>query len=457
MEIKRTLTGTLIFVLIATIGLMAFIRITSSGKSAPVVFARVMKGSFEISVSNTGELITERSVDIKGPDLIRNMYFRAAALKITDLVPEGTIVRKGDYVATLDRSNFSNILKDENDNLKNLESQYEMKLLDTAVVLSTLRDDIKDQVFTVEEAKIIVDQSLWEPPANQRKASLDLDDAQRHLEQKRRIYFLRLAQNSADIRNLRIDLEGQQRKVNDLEKVLADFTITAPQDGMIVYKRDRLGNKIRAGTVLNPFDPVVATLPDLNSIMSKIYVSEIDINKVKPGQPVLITVDAFQGKTYNGYIGTIANIGEMLPNSDTKVFEVLARFEDLDPMLRPTMTTNNKVIIKTYSDILYVPLESLHADADNIPFVYTKDETKQIVIPGESNDKYTIIERGLTAGTQIYLAIPENHEKFRLAGKDLIAEIRERERARQAGGNEVLAEGITGIGHVEQQGAASHE
>jgi hypothetical protein len=248
--------------------------------------------------------------------------------------------------------------------------------------------------------------------------------------------------------------------VNDLEKILADFTINAPQDGMIVYKRDRLGNKIKTGTILNPFDPVVATLPDLTSILSKVYVSEIDINKIKPGLPVRITVDAYQGRTYTGYISSIANIGEQLPNSDSKVFEVLASFKDLDPMLRPTMTTNNKVIIKTFDNILYIPLESLHADADNIPFVYTRDKTKQVVIPGEANDKFVIIEKGLAEGTPVFLNIPENHNKFALSGKELIAEIIDRAKARKSGSesqNKILAEGINGTDQSERQTAYSHQ
>lgn len=446
MNIRKTVINTIIIVVLTTAGLMAFVRISSSGNNNSQDLTEVRRGNFEISVSNIGELVSERSADIKGPNIVQSRFFRAAALKITDLVPEGTIVRKGDYVATLDRSSFSNSLKDEINVLKVLDSEYDMKLLDTAVVLSTLRDDIKNQMFAVEEAEIVVESSVYEPPANIRKAEIDLDKANRFLEQKKRTYFLRLAQNSTDIRNRRIELEQQQRKVKELEQILTDFTVIAPQDGMIVYKRDRLGNKISTGSILNPFDPSVATLPDLTSIISKIYVSEIDINKISIGQPVQIDVDAFRGKTYKGYISAIANIGEILPNSDSKVFEVLAKFEDLDQMLRPTMTTSNKVITKTFDDILYIPLESLHTGTDKIPFVYTKDEKKQVVIPGEMNDKFVIIEKGLAEGTSVFLSIPEKSEKFKFSGTELIAEIRERENARESGDvrqNRVLAEGIS--------------
>lgn len=460
MEIKNTVRTTMIIAGAAILGLIIFIRTTSAKKENALNFTEVKRGNIEISVSSTGELIAERSLDIKGPDLVRNMYFRAAALKVTDLVPEGTIVRKGDYVATLDRSNFANTLKDETSNLQTIQTDYDKMVLDTAVTLTTLRDDIKNQEFDVEEAKIVVDQSRYEPPATQRKVAVEADIAHRLLEAKERLYSLKRAQVSTEIRNKKIELGQQERKVADLQDILAHFRITAPEDGMIVYKKDRLGNKIKAGTILNPFDPSVATLPDMTSIISKIYVSEIEINKIRVGLPVQISVDAMQGKTFPGHISFIANIGEQLPNSDTKVFEVLVRFDDLDPGLRPTMTSNNKVIIRTFDNILYIPLESLHADADNIPFVYTKDKTRQVVIPGESNDKYVIIEKGLAEGASIFLSTPENQGKFTVSGKELISEYRDREKVKQAEeGNKtkVLAQELTGSDQGKEQITTAHE
>ncbi len=111
---KRTIRLTIIFIILASAGLISFYRITSENNKEEVNFTEARQGSFEITVSGIGELIPERSMDIRGPNIVRNRYFRVAPLKITDLVPEGTIVRKGDYIATLDRTSFDNTLKDEN-------------------------------------------------------------------------------------------------------------------------------------------------------------------------------------------------------------------------------------------------------------------------------------------------------------------------------------------------------
>jgi hypothetical protein len=183
---------------------------------------------------------------------------------------------------------------------------------------------------------------------------------------------------------------------------------------MVLYKKDRLGVKRKVGSNITPFDRTIATLPDLTSMISKTYVSEIDVNKIKPGQKVDISIDAFPLKKYSGTIFSIANIGELLPNSDSKVFETLIRIDGTDPDLRPSMTSSNKIIINVFRDVVYIPSECVVTGADNLPFVYTKNRTKQVVVPGVSNDKNIIIEKGLEPDAMVYLSEPANHDKFKL-------------------------------------------
>jgi multidrug efflux pump subunit AcrA (membrane-fusion protein) len=166
----------------------------------------------------------------------------------------------------------------------------------------------------------------------------------------------------------------------------------------------------------------------MSSLLSKIYISEIDINKIAVSMPVEVKIDAFTGKIFKGNVHSIANIGEQLPNSDSKVFEVLVKLNDFDPMLRPSMTTSNKVIVKTFDNVIYVPNESVHAGIDSIPFVYTKDGKKQIVVLGKSNDKEIIVQQGLEPGRHIWLTLPDKPDKFSIAGDELIPVIRQQEK-----------------------------
>jgi HlyD family secretion protein len=438
-------------IVLAFIALIVFNQMISK-KNVVNTYAEVKKGLFEISVTNSGELMAEKSTDIRGPQIGQASDqggnqrggggggggggrggggggggdMHAQDLKIQDIVPEGTIVKQGDYVAQLDRSSYNNTLKDQLTTVEGLQTALQMKILDTAVVLTNLRDDIKNQRFTVEEAGIVVDQSKFEPPATIRKAVMNQEREQRTLEQKKRVYALNVAKTLSEIENQKLILAKRMRGVTDLQDFLGKFTITAPASGMVIYKKDRNGTKRKIGSDVNAFDMIVATLPDLTSMLSKVYVNEIEISKVKIGQKASIVVDAFPKKTFTGNVSYIANVGEVLPNSDAKMFEVQVKVDGSDDALRPSMTTGNKIITNTINNAIYIPIECVQTGIDSIPFVYQRNGTKRIVVLGVANEKNVIVEKGVDTGSTLYIVPPQNPEKFKLVGAELISEVKNR-------------------------------
>jgi multidrug efflux pump subunit AcrA (membrane-fusion protein) len=431
MKKKFIITGSIVA---AFVILYLFNRLASKSDTGSY-FTDVKQGEFEIAVTTAGELVAEKSVDIKGPELAQGRDIRSTNIRIQDLVPEGTLVNEGDYIATLDRTELNNNLKDAQELLLRLQTNFEMKLLDTAIVQNDIRDLIKNQIYTVEEAVLTLRNSKYEPPTVIRQAEIELDKSQRVLEQRQRSYTRRLAQNKTDISNQNFWISRVSRRVKDIEEVLAGFTVTAPASGMVIYKKERRGNKRKVGSTINPMDRVVATLPDLRSMISRTFVNEIDVSKIKPGQKVNITIDAFPGKAFIGVVSFVANIGEILPNSNDKVFEVLIKIDGSDPALRPSMTTGNKIIINTFSDAVYIPTECVQTGIDSIPCVYKKNGTRQVVLLGAMNEKNVIIEKGLEPGSQIYLNNPEKPEKFKLSGEEIIPLLKEREKVRKSKNN----------------------
>jgi len=428
---KKTVITTGIVVVVAIIAMLVFNKLFSKDDSS-ILFAEASTGWFEITISSTGELLAENSVDVMGPEIAAGRDVRSTNIKITDLVPEGTEVKKGDYVGTLDRTELENSLKDFRENLTEMEASLEMLLLDTAMTMNSIRDQINNQKHNVEEAEITLRNSKYEPPTTIRQAEINFEQAKRTLDQLNRSYTLRDAQTRTLVRNRRLFLSRMERRVKDYEEVLSGFVIYAPSPGMIIYKKERFGTKRKVGSNINAMDRAVATLPDLSVMLSKVYVSEIEVNKVLPGQEVHITVDAFPTRSYKGNIISVANIGEKLPNSDSKVFEVMVKIDGSDFNLRPSMTTNNKIMIKTFDNVVFIPSECIHTGADSIPVVFTKNGHRQVVVPGEANEKEVIIEQGLEAGEEIYLGLPEKPDDFKLAGEELIETIREREKMKNA-------------------------
>jgi multidrug efflux pump subunit AcrA (membrane-fusion protein) len=427
---RKTIITTGIVAALIIIAMIIFSRL-GKGKEAAVNYAVATRGPFEISVSNAGELEAERSVDIMGPDIMQASQqggqrggrggMRVTSFKIQDIVAEGTEVRKGDYIAQLDRTDYDNTLKTAVENMNTLQSNLEMAILDTAVMLTNLRDAIRNQTIAVEEAEINLQQSKYEPPATIRQAEITLNKQIRALEQRIKSYELQKARALTNIRDKKRLRDDGQELVNSLQNFLAQFTITAPSPGMVIYKEEFNGTKRKAGSQVNPFDRVIATLPDLTSMISKTFVSEIEVNRVVPGQKVIITIDAIPGKSWTGSVMSVANIGEQLGNSESKMFEVLIKVDGNNPDLRPAMTTYNKIIIDSFDDVISIPTECVHADADGVPYVYKKNKTKQIVVLGEMNEKHIIVREGVDPGCYVYVITPEDVSKFRLVGKELLA------------------------------------
>ena len=416
---------------VVVIIILIIIGKAASKKGGTNLYVESKRGQFDIIVTVTGELQAENSVNITGPDFTQARGVRIMDLRIQDIVPEGTEVEVGDYIATLDRTSLDNTLRDELERLIDFETNLENAILDSSVNLSNRRDGLKNNEVSVEEARITLEQSQFEPPATIRQAELALGRAERTLEQALRSYELAVVQAGTNVRNRERSVSDQIQRVSNIESLLDQFIITAPSPGMVIYRRDRSGNRIRAGSTINAFDRTVATLPDMSSMLSRTYVNEIDVSKVSAGQKVEIQVDAFPEKSYTGTVLSIANIGEQLPNTDAKVFEALIRVDGSDPILKPSMTTANKIVTQTISDVIFLPIESVHIGADSIPFVYLRNGTKQIVVTGEMNENHVIIEQGLRENVLVFLNTPENPEGFKLAGQELVDVIREREQAKR--------------------------
>jgi len=120
-----------------------------------------------------------------------------------------------------------------------------------------------------------------------------------------------------------------------LAKTIADCTITAPAGGIVTHK------DVEAGELVTPGATVV-TLADLDSVYVMIYVTEIEIGRIKLGDGVDVRIDAFPDKPFPGKITYISPEAEFTPkNVQTKqdrvklVFGVKVEIENKDGLLKP--------------------------------------------------------------------------------------------------------------------------
>jgi hypothetical protein len=403
----------LIFAGILVAAIVVYFFIPKGNKEQQII-AKIKKGNFPIEVSVTGELIAKSSEKIFGPQCLRQVGIWQ--VKMQDIIPDGTVVDSGQYVASLDRTEIAGKIKDEETNTEKLESQLTKTRLDTSLELRSARDELINLQFGLEEKKITLEQSKYEPPATIRQVEIELDKATRALDQAEKNYKLKYQKAVANMQEVNASYNQAKRKLDDMQTGLKEFTVKAPKAGMVIYKRNWDGSKLGVGGMINAWDNVVAELPNLKEMISKTYVNEIDISKVKVGQQVKIGIDAFPEKKFTGKVIEVANIGEQLQNSNAKVYEVRIIINEFDSILRPAMTTKNTILTTIIDSVLYAPIEAIF-NTDSISFVYKKDGgsvLRQQVIAGESNENEIIIREGMKQNDEVMLVPPDKADKLKL-------------------------------------------
>ncbi len=415
----------LLIILSASIALSIIIFFSLISKTGEEeILCQVKRGSIEVKVHTSGQLESENSQNILLPSVLSSQNVRVYEIKITDLIEEGSVVDSGQYIATLDHKVIEEVLTTAKLDLEAAMIVVEDAKLDSNLNLSNYRDLISNSKSDVEERKIDLAESVYESPSVIKKAEMDLAKAERKLEQDIKGLAMRQRQLNSQMARRNIDLDLKKKRVEDLTKLYDALIIKAPKPGMVIYARDRFGIKIQIGSVLTPWSPIIATLPDMTKMISETFVNEIDIAKVKVGQKATISIDAFPDKELKGEVISVANIGQPMPKSDSKVFAVNIRIFGTDRDLKPAMTTGNIIQTGIYNNKLYVPSEAIF-DTDSTRFVYLKKKNnivKQIVDIGEENEDYSIINKGVSEGDVLLLNEPEKPEDIETVGWDIYQE-----------------------------------
>jgi multidrug efflux pump subunit AcrA (membrane-fusion protein) len=423
-------------IIVITIGalllIVLYFFLRKGEKDFSQITVDVKRGTFTAFVFSSGQLESEKSETINIPEKLKDRNLRIWELTITHMVDEGTLVDSGDYVATLDHTAVEEQIKLAQDDMDKMLSEYEDSKIDSNLNLSNQRDVIVNARLDQAEKKIIMEESVYESPSIQKKASMDLDKAKRRLDQEQKAYVLKKKQEENKVDRKYINYRQILERSQELQKLFNSLEITAPKAGILTYFKFPWGEIIKTGSKVGPYNSVIATIPEMTNLISRTYINEIDISKVKVGQNVKIGIDAFPEKQLSGQVIAVANIGQAMPNSDAKVFEVKIKIFGKDKDLKPAMTTSNAIEAGTFTDTLMVATDAVFEN-DSMKFVYvgTEHPVKQVVWLGDENENNVLVKKGLKEGDVVWLTEPENAADLKLVGSEIFEEIKkEKENAR---------------------------
>ncbi len=408
MSRKKLIIGSVIIVSVLAV---YFLYNKKEDVNAPITI-KVAKGDFINEVITSGEALSSSSKKIQFPSPANLQKHNIREIKIQDLVPEGSVVKEGDYIGRLDQSEVNEKIIDAKLNLENAQSKYIQQKLDTTLSLKQERNGIKDLLFTIEESKINLKQSTYEPPASIRKLEIQIEKANRDLNTKKENYSIKKMQAEAKMVEVGTEVSKIKSKLDALIDLQKQFIIYSTDSGMITYIREWDGSKKQVGSSINPWDPSIASLPDLSKMQSKTFANEVDIRKLKKGLTVDVGFDAFPDITLKGEVIDVANVGETKRGSDIKVFQIIIKLLTEDKNVRPGMTTSNRILTDKESNVLMVPIEAIFSK-DSISYTYVKSGfsvLKKQVLLGKSNNNLIIIKDGLNENEVVYLNKPKGYE-----------------------------------------------
>lgn len=390
--------------------LFAYMFLKTDNEKNVAITVKVAQGEFLNEVIISGEAQSTSLKNIDGPANLRK--FRLNNIKIQDLVPEGTLVKAGDYVGKLDPSAVNEQIIDARLSLESAESKYTQEQLDTTLTLKQERTAIKDIQFNIQEDKLELEQSVYESPATIKQLEIKIERAERDLKEKKEDYQIKKQKAVAKMVEVGTEVSKIKTKLDDLIALQASFTIHSNASGMVTYAKNWDGSKKKVGSDINAWNLTIATLPDLTKMESKTYSNEVDIRKIKKGQKVTVGFDAFPDITIDGEVTSVANVGENKRGSDIKLFQVLIKLNETNSNIRPGMTTSNRILIQREENALMIPLEAVFS-RDSISYAYVDSgfsiDKKQIEL-GDSNDDVVIIKKGLKETDVVYLSKPAGLE-----------------------------------------------
>ncbi|MGC6431632.1 MAG: efflux RND transporter periplasmic adaptor subunit [Jejuia sp.] len=388
--------------------IMAYVFFGGDNDENAPVTTEVIKGKFINEVIISGEAQSTSSKKINGPSNARR--FNIYQIKIQDLVAEGTVVKKGGYIGKLDASEVNGKINDAMLSLENAQSRYTQEQLDTTLTLKEERNKIKDLLFNIEENELELSQSIYEPPATIRQLEIKIEKNKRDLREKKEDYSIKKRKAIAKMVQAGTEVSKIKKQVEDLTALQKEFTIYSEEAGMVTYVKDWGGNKKKVGSTISPWEPAIASLPDLTKMESRTYSNEVDIRKIKEGLPVTIGFDAFPEIELSGVVTSVANVGENKRGSDIKLFQVLIKLNETNENIRPGMTTSNRILTHEEEDVLMMPLEAVFTK-DSISFAYVKSgysiQKKQVEL-GMSNNDIVIIKKGLEENETVFLSKPDD-------------------------------------------------
>ncbi len=347
---------------VAVIVIFALVKCTGGKKEEKISFdtAKVEKTNIQTSITATGtiEPVTSVTVGTQVSGIVSHLY-----------VDYNSVVKKGQVIAELDRTNLISELNTAKANLSSAQSS------------------LNYQLSNYNRYKELYNKGL-----------VSADEYE-----SARLQYLQAKEQ----------VNTSKENVQKAQTNLGYATITSPIDGVILSKSVEEGQTVAASFNTPELFVIAQDLTDMRVIAD---IDEADIGGVKEGQRVSFTVDAFPDDQFEGRVTQVRQ--QATTESNVVTYEVVISAPNNDLKLKPGLTANVTIFTLEKNDVLAVPSKALRfhpneallqkgetiEDCEGDHKLWTKEGTvfkAHKVEVGTSNGIMTEITSGMKVGTEI--------------------------------------------------------
>ena len=297
---KKMLIGVAAVAIVAG-GAYAFLQKQEAPFEVSYETAKVEKATIGNSVTATGtiEAVTSVEVGTQVSGIIDKIY-----------VDYNSVVKKGQVIAELDKTNLISELKSATSQLESAKS------------------DLNYQQSNFSRMKTLYGKGLI--------SANDYESARLSLQQAQSLVAQR------------------QEAVNKAQTNLSYATIMSPIDGVVLSKSVEEGQTVASSFSTPTLFTIVKDMTDMRVVAS---VDEADIGQVKVGQRVTYTVDAYPDETFEGTVTQVRN--EATTENNVVTYEVVISAPNPDLKLKPGLTANVTIYTLEQTGIVSVPTKAL--------------------------------------------------------------------------------------------------
>lgn len=203
----------------------------------------------------------------------------------------------------------------------------------------------------------------------------------------------------------RAEFERAQRLLQTVDDRLGKIRILAPFAGTVLNVMVTEGQVVSGATSVSQGTDLM-TVADLDSLLIRAHINQVDVTKLYVDQPVEVTVDALPGARLTGRVTFIAPVATVRNN--IKGFGVEVLLPQPDPRIRPGMNARLSFPVLALTNVVAVPLAAVFPDGTN-RIVYVQQATgaePRRVTVGPSDHQRVQIREGLREGEVVLLEPP---------------------------------------------------